>query len=223
MTTRNLVRDLTPPVLLRFISKVRLVTSRWRRFGYGVEQPSGFYDATYRAALHWKEHYTDSPYYPLWAVVGDRVRRAGVRRVLDIGCGPGQVACFLRDLGVEEYRGLDFSSVRIEAALAACPEYEFVVGNVFENDLLETFDYDCVLMLEFLEHVERDLNVLERIRRGAIVIATVPNFAEAAHVRHFRSIEEVRERYSPLLSTVEVTDFLAAKSGRTHFIVEGIR
>ena len=224
---KKILRDITPPSLRRSASKFRRAmkdrATRGQEFEYGVEQPPEFYDGTYESRDHWKSHYTDSRYYPLWTVIADRIHRSGCRRVFDIGCGPGQVACLLRDRGVPEYKGLDFSMARVSRARVVCPEYEFVAADVFKNDLLETYLYDCVLMMEFLEHIERDLDVLKRIRPGTTVLATVPNFPGAGHVRHFDNIKGVEVRYGPLFTELDVAAILANERGKTYFILEGTR
>ena len=229
MSVKSVLRGLTPPILWHGMSELRRATKRRRGssskhgFTYGEEQPPKFYDESYEKAAHWKEHYTESHYYPLWTVIADRIRRAGVERVLDIGCGPGQVACLLRDAGLLEYKGLDFSHARVDRARAVCPEYQFVTEDVFETDLVDTYEYDCVLTMEFLEHVERDLQVLERLRPGTLVLATVPNFEAAGHVRSFDTAEDVKQRYGHLLRELDVVALLANKQGKTYYILEGIR
>ena len=224
---KHILRDSTPPILRQIASKFRRAmrdrSTRGQEFEYGVEQPSEFYDETYERRGHWKTHYTESHYYPLWTVIADRIRRLGSEKVLDVGCGPGQVACLLRDLGEPEYKGLDFSTARVSRARAVCPEYEFVAADVFENGLLETYHYDCVLMMEFLEHVERDVDALERVRPGTAVLATVPNFPSAGHVRHFDDIGEVEVRYGPLFTELDVAAILANERGKTYFILQGRR
>lgn len=196
---------------------------RRRRFQYGVQQPAEFYDATFHKSDHWKKHYSASHYYPLWTVIADRMRSAGVRSVLDIGCGPGQVASLLRDAGVRAYHGLDFSMARITQARAVCSQYQFTQADVFQSELLETLDYDCLLTMEFLEHVEQDLEVLQRVPAGKLVLATVPSFPARGHVRKFDNSESVRERYGRLLQPLDVAPILADETGRTHFILQGTR
>ena len=63
--------------------------------------------------------------------IGDR------RPVWDLGCGPGQTAKYLKDLGIE-ISGLDLSKKTVERARAIHPEIHFREGNIldleFEND-----------------------------------------------------------------------------------------
>ncbi len=191
---RDVLRDLTPPVMWRFFARSMMRRTN-RQWTFGAEQPPEFYDHTFRAA-HWKQHYTDSHYYPLWTVIADRVRRHGTKRIVDIGCGPGQVACLMRDLKIDHYLGLDFSGERIAHAKQVCPEFEFVQADIFQTDVLETAAYDTVLVMEFLEHVEEDLAVLRRLRRDTYVLATVPNFPATGHVRYFHDADEVIARYA---------------------------
>lgn len=146
-----------------------------------------------------------------------------MRSILDVGCGPGQVALLLRDRGVENYLGLDFSTARVEYAKIVCPQYEFVVADAFKTNLIESHDYGCALVMEFLEHVERDLDVLNRVPPGKLVLATVPNFSAAGHVRHFNSVGEVEDRYAPCLHSLQVDAILSNPQGRTYYILQGRR
>lgn len=225
---KNLIRELMPPLFMKMLSKARRQFVRTSpappsQFAYGVEQPPEFYDQTYTTKAHWKKHYTASHYYPLWTVIADRLRHLQAKTVIDIGCGPGQVACLLRDLHIPQYIGLDFSPARIAQARSICPGYEFVVADVFKDNILEVGDYDCVLIMEFLEHVEQDIAVLQQIRPSTTILATVPNFPAAGHVRHFDSIEAVKARYAPLFTTLDVVEVLADEQGKTYYILQGVR
>ena len=226
MLTR-ILKDITPPALWRVALEClptgRSVTLRGRTYEFGAEQPAEFYDAMYESNAHWNDHYTQSRYYPLWTVILDRIGALSCVRILDIGCGPGQVACLLRDAGIPVYTGIDFSPARVRRARSICPEYDFQVADVFETTVFQTDQYDCVLMMEFLEHVERDLDAIGRIRSGAAVIATVPNFPSAGHVRHFADVDEVSMRYSTSLSNLQVTPVAADPHGKMYFILQGVR
>ena len=70
-------------------------------------------------------------------------------------------------------------------------------------------------MCEFLEHIERDLEVLAMLRPGVRLVATVPTFDSAGHVRHFEGVEGVMGRYGGLveIDAIEAID-LASGGGR---------
>ena len=189
----------------------------------GVERGDDYYDETFESSSKFRVHYTESPFYVLWVVVADRIRRAGVRSVLDIGCGSGQVASMLRDRGLESYCGIDFSRKRIAWARETCPEFRFVRGDFFEVEELRSTEYDAVVCTEVLEHIDDDLGLLGRIPAGTRVIASVPNFLGPAHVRAFDSCEEVVERYGSLFEGLQVDPIVRSAEGRTHFLLEGVR
>ena len=65
--------------------------------------------------------------------------------VLDVGCGAGQLACFLRDNGLQNYHGLDFSIKRIEHARIICPEFSFSHEDAYTSQLFSDVDYDTVI------------------------------------------------------------------------------
>jgi len=59
---------------------------------------------------------------------------AGRGKVCDIGCGPGQVARYLRDAGADVF-GLDFSPEMIEQARKLNPDISFLQGDMLALDL----------------------------------------------------------------------------------------
>ena len=160
-----------PPAVLRLLrSSSRLATTP------GREQGPEFYERSIFAGDHWWRHYTESQYYPQCSIIADRIARARTVSVLDIGCGPGQFAALLRDQGLRQYLGIDFSPARIKQAKKVCPKFDFVETNVFETTLLRTHEYDAAVCLEFLEHVERDLEVIGSLHKGTRFYASVPGF-----------------------------------------------
>lgn len=189
----------------------------------GSELGPEHYDRVYSESTEYRKHYTESQYYFLWCVIVDRIQPKAEDRVLDVGCGPGQLARFLKDRGLGDYLGVDFSKETISQARANCPGLRFQEADVFNSDVLETFPYSIVLCTEFLEHVSEDLRLLGRIRRGSKVIGTVPNFPYQGHVRHFGNIREVGERYSGLFRSWRCDPFNAGPDGPTYFLFEGTK
>jgi SAM-dependent methyltransferase len=194
-----------------------------------VAEPEGekgkeFYDRTFDADDHWKMHYTEVGEYVCWTVIIDRLRGMGTRRLLEVGCGSGQLASAIRDAGIlESYCGFDFSPHRLEHARQVCPDFRFEIADAFETDLYERCEYDSALSTEFLEHVERDLWVLSRLKTGTRFIGTVPNFPFVSHVRHFQSSEEVAARYGSLFHSFSVTPLRLNSKGKMYYLIQGVR
>lgn len=187
------------------------------------ERPATWYNSRYSESIEYHKHYTESVYYPSWSMIVDRLKLRESKTVLDIGCGSGQFGAMLRDSGIENYVGLDFCDEAISLARNACPDFTFEAADVFESQRLEKFEYDTVVSLEFLEHVKRDLEVLERIRTDTFFIGSVPNFPSDSHVRWFNSEAEVERRYGSLFSDFQADRHLLNKSGRCLYIMQGIR
>jgi glycosyltransferase involved in cell wall biosynthesis/SAM-dependent methyltransferase len=181
-----------------------------------------WYDRMFAGSERYRLPYAESIYYPCWMELAPRLAALGPTSVLDVGCGPGQFAALLRDAGIPQYLGIDFSRVAVEMARDVCPEFEFLVEDVRTAGALETHPYDVMVCLETLEHIEEDREVLLRIRAGTPVIATVPDFPGQSHVRHFTDEDEVLGRYGGVLADLRVEHFpLNAKAGL--FILEGVR
>jgi len=191
--------------------------------GKSGEKSAEWYDQTFEDSPEWSYHYSISEYYFLWAVIADRITRAEIGSVMEVGCGSGQLAALLRDKGLRRYCGLDFSAMRVARAREVCPEFEFVEANAFTTDLLDTFPYDAVVSTEFLEHVEEDIEIIRRIRPGRRLLGTVPNFPYVSHVRHFQDIAGVTARYAEYFSEFRVDAFLADSERKTFFLIDGVR
>jgi hypothetical protein len=77
--------------------------------------------------------------------------------------------------------------------------------------------------LEFLEHVENDVEIVSRVKPGTRFYGTVPNFPYVSHVRHFLTEEQIRERYQRYFSPFQVDAFLSDPNGTTHYLMDGIK
>lgn len=144
--------------------------------------------------------------------------------MLEVACGPGQLACALRDSGLlDSYQGFDFAEKRIAAAKLNCPQYKFHVADAFTTDLFESVSYDVLVATEFLEHVTDDLKVIERIRAGARFIGTVPNYPYVSHVRHFTDTGAVHERYGMYFDQLTIAPIVRDARSHVLYLMEGIK
>jgi SAM-dependent methyltransferase len=214
-------KALAPPILLSMMKACGRFLRR--RDVEPAERSPAWYDRSFSRTIEPHRHYTESEHYFLWSVIAQLMIRDGVRSILDLGCGSGQLALLLRDRGFPSYCGIDFSQKRIEWARKNCPGFAFVLGDIFQSDLLATFPYDAVVCAEFLDHVQSDLEVIGRIRTGARLYAIIPSFSYASHVRYFKDSGEVTERYASHFKDFRVSPLIADRKGKTYFLMEGIK
>ena len=110
-------------------------------------------------------------------------------KVLDIGCGTGSLSRYYKG----EYKGYDISSVAIEKAKTHRRKDAFFGVLDFTTAKNQDFSkVDTIVMAEFLEHIDDDLNIFEAIKKtakpGTRVIISVPNgkaVPSPDHVREF--------------------------------------
>ncbi len=190
---------------------------------HSPEASAAYYDDIYRESRRYSKAGDDSVYSILWDEVVSRIKQGCYARILDIGCGPGQFAEYLlRQCPSIEYTGVDFSGVAVEIAKKRCPSATFIKADVFRTDILEKSEYDLILMLELLEHLENDVALLSRIPAGRSVVFSVPDSDAVAHVRFFPTEEAVSERYGSLFLGLEISRF--SLSERTViFLASGIK
>ena len=107
-----------------------------------------------------------------------------VTRMLDIGCGRGDTAAWIRETrGSVQTMGIEIDP---EAAGTATEKLDFVFCGNFETmELPEEFcNFDLILCLDVLEHLVDPWRAIHRIQKmlapGGILITSIPN------VRYFR-------------------------------------
>ncbi len=169
-----------------------------------LEISSSLYDDAYRsggAGSNYHRSYTESFYYPSWRQAMGYLESVNhSTAILEIGCGAGQFANMLFDHGFLNYTGFDYAAEGVALSKKNNPEHEekFSVADAFETELMEK-EYGLVICFEVLEHVQKDLALLQRIRPGTQLLLSVPNFDDPYHVRYFTSEEQVRERYGRVM------------------------
>ncbi len=189
----------------------------------GREEDAGFYDTLYTSVEEYHLPYQRSLYYFMWSVIADRLRRAGTKRVLEIGCGAGQLAAYLLDQGVEGYTGLDFSPAAVGLARKNAPAGTFVVGDA-RDPAIHAAEHEVVICTEVLEHIEADLLVLSHFTPGKRCLCTVPSFPYESHVRHFKDAAEAAARYGAFFESLDVMTFRSPRDPADRFyLMDGVR
>ncbi|QDT06291.1 hypothetical protein K227x_47000 [Rubripirellula lacrimiformis] len=190
----------------------------------GQQQP-GFYDDMYASSEEYRKPFWQSRYYFLWTVLVERLRTGGASQVLEIGCGSGQFAELLyRDLNLG-YLGVDISQEGIrQATQKGLANYRFETADAIQSPILTDASYDTVVCTEVLEHIEQDLEMIQRIKAGTRCLCTIPNFPYVSHVRHFASCREVTERYGGLFDDFSVWGLAGThREGVVYYLFDGVR
>jgi SAM-dependent methyltransferase len=190
----------------------------------GREQTQQWYDELFETTPLYHCHYSRSCYYFLWSVITDRILRSGYKAILEIGCGPGQLAALLYDQGIRQYTGLDFSTAAVELAQKNVPMFRFLVADARTSTVCDDVPYDVIICTEVLEHIEDDLLVVSRFKPRVRCMFTVPNFPNKSHVRVFRDADEVSARYAPYFSEFQVLTLQGPRDLTERFyLADGVR
>jgi SAM-dependent methyltransferase len=128
-------------------------------------------------------------------LIDDAALRPGVR-CLELGCGTGEFTVRLLESGCEVV-AVDVS----EAAVERCRERvrhraEVVVGNVETGEGLEGREFDAIVGVSVLHHVDLDAtlaNTFALLRNGGRFAFSEPNLANP-HVWAIMNIQSVRRR-----------------------------
>jgi len=158
---------------------------------------SQYYDEIYRTTKKYQDNYKASPYYPLWQLLTAYIPKG--KSIIDLGCGPGQMAELLYDLGYYDYLGLDFSRVAIERAqdkFRDNKDFKFRHADITKSPIPFAQVY---LTIEFLEHLKDDYTVIEQLPEGSILIASVPDFMCEGHYRYFENKKDIIRKYGAFI------------------------
>lgn len=192
----------------------------------GKELDSGYYDWVFTHSKTYNSNPEDTHYYPMWLSLAAIVNHLQPDFVIDLGCGPGQLAAVLAGQCHSPfvYLGMDFSAVAIARAkeITDRPNFVFEVKDLVNDDFVPSaaIGKKCLFIAsEFLEHIEQDLEVMSRIPAGQHVAITVPRFNDEGHVRWFDSPEHAALRYESLVDIA----LKFTMPTNNHFLLFGIR
>lgn len=115
----------------------------------------------------------------------------GSGRVLDLGCGTGYGSILLAQNGCSVV-GVDIDPAAVNAAIAATPnelDIEYVAADAGEYLIEHAHEFDAIVAFEVIEHLEFAEKLAELlllpVRRGKLVIASVPNSKYFHEVNEF--------------------------------------
>jgi SAM-dependent methyltransferase len=126
-------------------------------------------------------------------------------RVMELGCGTGELARTLADRSLE-VEGVDLSEAKIALARQRHPQVRFRAADI--RDLEVTAGYDSVVLSEVLEHVGEQAGdaildkAWELVAAGGRLVVSVPHEDCVPHPNHVRTFDRAAlagllERFGP--------------------------
>lgn len=130
------------------------------------------------------------------------------KRVLDVGCGIGDLAFMLNARGADVV-GIELDATKVATATSVArrqhfEQLRFIAGDVTRLAQMELGQFDAIFCLALLEHIQDDVALLRQMQRmlrsGGLFVMEVPNArrhtipqveAEDGHMRAGYVFEEV--------------------------------
>jgi SAM-dependent methyltransferase len=176
---------------------------------YFDDTQNGYSDV---AGEYAEKFFDELAYKPLDRDLLDRLIRAvgPLGPICDIGCGPGQIAHYLKDHGAEAL-GVDLSPNMVDAARKLNPSIPFLQGNMLALDLPEA-SWGGIAAFYSLIHIPRPLlgDALRELRRvlrpGGLLLMSYHVGEETVHLDEWWE-KPVRLDFN-FLQTVAVTELL---------------
>jgi len=127
-------------------------------------------------------------------------------RILDVGCGNGNISIPLASLGFE-VTGVDVDSKSINKARMKNKFYnaQFVTQNIYQFNTNNKFD--IVICSEIIEHLSNPLlflyNIRKFLKRNGLLICTIPNgYCVEEIIRHFLDSTILGKKIMPTLRSL---------------------
>ena len=161
-------------------------------------------------AKYWDTHIQeDSNNLPHWVRLYERIAKILPDdknvAIADFGCQGGYFAKFLYKKGYKNYWGVDFAPSTIKMARISVPEFKFTFGDIYDKKIQNDFSkYDVFIGIQFFHLIKKDLDVINAIPPGKLVILSVPNTGSLETVRKFKKAEYVRARYDKVINIINI-------------------
>jgi len=181
------------------------------------ERDAGYYDRIYASG------YSTRSYQPVYDAVLDFLARMPDARVLEVGCGAGDLGVQICRRGMD-YRGFDISPVAVDRCRAAGLE-TVTLGSAYDPECYQSQEYDVIIALEVFEHIE-DRRAIELFPPGVHVLFSVPDFVETSHLRAYQDPQrDIVGYFSGLLGVGQILPFkFVSSSGQmlTIYLVHAV-
>jgi 2-polyprenyl-3-methyl-5-hydroxy-6-metoxy-1,4-benzoquinol methylase len=163
------------------------------------EKDASYYDRIYESG------YSTQAYRPIYEAVLDALGRLPQPRVLEVGCGTGDLARQIMQQSTP-YRGFDISPV----AIARCRVMGVAsvdVRSAYEPASYLPRDFNVIVAMDVFEHID-DRVAIGHFPEGTHVLFSVPNFVETSHLRAYQDpAHDIVGYYKGLLTVGQVQPF----------------
>ena len=122
-----------------------------------------------------------------------RIEVVNPRRVIDLGCGPGNSTAVLRERWPDaEFTGLDSSAEMIERARRECPSQRWIAGDIARWTAAGDGQFDVVFSNAAMQWVDDHATVyprlLSRVAPGGALAIQIPGNIDALPHRLMREV-----------------------------------
>ncbi len=139
--------------------------NRDKKFGGCVQLDIDYIDVNQE---QWNREYEEGQWEYLsnvdemsrYSIISGYIRKAKLKdKILDVGCGAGELWNYLTEEDKERYWGVDISSVAIERA--SIKSSHFIEADI--NNYYPSETFDCIVLNEVLYYIKNPLQLINKL------------------------------------------------------------
>lgn len=189
----------------------------------GSQRGKEFYNKIFKSGgnnqAYFKEANEIKDYFLVWSSAYELIKKIIIdENIVDLGCGPGHFASLFCNDHTITYKGYDFSDEAINQAKNRNKNNQnlrFFLMDL-QNDFPKEANKTIYTSFEFLEHVDFDLEIFNKLDSGTRFIFSVPNYDSAGHVRFFNDKRQIIDRYNKFCSFLSIKEFYFNKKWKIY-------
>ncbi len=170
------------------------MTSTAQQNDYWVD----YFEKLYQNSNSWIDYGNERLQLQTFGATVEAIGTLHDRRVLDIGCGRGQLCRMAKLLGARDVVGVDMADNALKALRHVAPDIDWRAGDITSADFQKALGrFDAIVLLEVMQYlpVSKVISDLwSMLNPGGRIIAIYPN-EDCPIVQ--RTVKRFDERYQP--------------------------
>lgn len=153
--------------------------------------------------------------------IAEKIKAYNPKIIFEVAGAEGNLAFhILKNNNIQKYIFSDYCPEAIELAkkqIGDDPRIEFIQFDANNSSEIANLEFDTFIC-NSLEHIQNDRELIRQLKPNTLIITSLPNFLCEGHLRSFKTLDEVKGRYSNMIDFIDIEEKQAIYSSKKLFI-----